>query len=111
MNSSTIITKYAKSSEHICLCSTISICLILIFIFSPINKFIMASTIGKLIILILLAYTMFNNIQFTNTFSRDISMYLANGQSSHVNTNIICSYVFSLFLFVLILSVLRSFFR
>ena len=111
MNSSILVTEYAKSSEHICLCSTISICLILIFIFTPLNNFLMTSRIAKLTISLLLIYTLFNNIKFTNKFSNKINISLANGQWSPVKTNIMCSYVFSGFLFILILSVVRSFFR
>ena len=110
MNSSTIITDYAKSSKHICLCSTISICLILIFMFSPMNNFIMTSAIGKVTILILLAYTLFYNVKLTNIFSSKITPYLDNtDNSSSVKTNIMCSYIFSFFLLILIISVIRSF--
>lgn len=110
MSSSHIINDFAKSSKHICLCSTISICLILIFIFSPLNQFIMTSNIGKAVILILLSFTLLYNVQLTNNFSNKISPYLANTNSYSIKTNITCSYIFSFFLFVLVLSVIRSFF-
>ena len=110
MSSSILVTEYAKSSEHICLCSTISICLILIFIFSPLNTFLMTSRIAKLIILMILIYTLFYNIKFTNIFSNKINVSLANGQWNPIKTNIMCSYIFSFFLFILILSVIRSIF-
>jgi len=112
MNSSSIITDYAKSSKHICLCSTISICLILIFIFSPINNLIMTSVIGKIIVLILLGYTLVYNIRLTNNFSNKITPYLDNtSNSGSIKTNIICSYIFSVFVVMLIISVIRSLFR
>ena len=110
MNNSTLVNGYAKSSEHICLCSTISMCLILIFIFSPLNTFLMTSRIAKLIILMILIYTLFYNIKFTNIFSNKINVSLANGQWNQIKTNIMCSYIFSFFLFILILSVIRSIF-
>ena len=110
MNNSSLISGYAKTNEHICLCSTISICLILIFIFSPLNNFFMTSRIAKLIILILLTYTLFYNIKFTNIFSNKINVSLANGQWNPIKTNIMCSYIFSFFLFILLLSVIRSIF-
>ncbi len=110
MNNSSLVSKYAKSNEHICLCSTISICLILIFIFSPLNRFFMTSLIAKITILIILIYTLFYNIKFTNIFSNKINISLANGQWNPIKTNIICSYIFSFFLFILIISVIRSLF-
>jgi hypothetical protein len=111
MNSSNIITEYAKSSEHICICSTISICLILLFIFSPLNNFLMTSNLAKITILILLIYTLFYNIKFTNNFSNKINISLASGEWNQIKSNLMCSYVFSVVLFVLILSVIRTFFR
>ena len=109
MSNSSIITYYAKSSEHICLCSTVSICLILIFIFTPINNYFLTSIFGKSIILILLAYTLLNNIKLTNDFSNKINTSSISNPDS-ISTNIICSYIFSVFLFILIISVIRSLF-
>jgi hypothetical protein len=110
MDNSNIITNYAKLNEHICLCCTISICLILIFILSPMNNYVMVSVIGKIFILLLLSYTVFYNVYLTNRFSNQINEYLDNNNSISIKTNIICSYIFSLFLFILIVSVIRSFF-
>lgn len=110
MNSSIIISDYAKSSKHICICSTISMCLILIFIFSPMNRFIMTSNIGKGVVLILLSFTLLYNVQLTNIFSNKITPYLADTNSYSIKTNIACSYIFSFFLLILIISVIRSFF-
>ena len=112
MDSSSIITNYAKSSKNICLISTISICLILIFIFSPLNQFIMTSIIGKIVILIILSYAVFQNINITNHFSQKIDTHMKNNNNyNSIRTNIICSYVFSIFLFILVISVLANLFN
>ena len=109
MDSSNIITNYAKSSKHVCLFSTISICLIFIFIFSPLNRFIMTSIFGKLIVLVILSYTLFQNINITNYFSQKIDTHLKNNNNYNtIRANITCSYVFSVFLFILIISVLAN---
>ena len=111
MNHSTIINEYAKSNQHICLCSTVSIILILLFIISPLNNWFMTSLFGKIVILVLLGYTIFYNIKLTNNFSSQLGIYLANGNWSPVKTNIVCSYLFSVFLFILILIVIQSLFK
>ena len=105
------IREYSKSTQHICLCSTISIVLILLFIISPINKWFMTSTFGKFIILILLGYTIFNNIKLTNKFSLQTGVYLANDEWSPIKISIICSNIFSVFLGILILIVIQSFIK
>jgi len=101
------IEDYVKSSENICINSIISIMLIFLFIISPLNKFIMTSLIGKFVILILLGYTLYYNIQLTNKFSNNYNLTLLNGQWNMFKTNLTCSYLFSIFLFVLFISVIR----
>jgi len=72
----------------------------------------MTSVIGKIIVLILLGYTLVYNIRLTNNFSNKITPYLDNtSNSGSVKTNIICSYIFSVFVVILIISVIRSLFR
>ena len=105
------IIEYVKSSENICFYSIISILLIFFFMISPINKFIMTSFIGKVSILLLLGYILYYNIILTNKLKNQLNITLLNGQWNMVKTNLICSYVFSLFLFLLFLSVVRCLFK
>ena len=58
MSHSNNINEYVKSSQHICMSSAVSIILILLFIISPINQFFLTSLFGKMVILILLAFTL-----------------------------------------------------
>ena len=105
------IRNYVKSNQHICMCSTVSIVLIFLFMISPLNKFFMTSIFGKTMILVLLGYTLYYNIQLTNKLSKETNVYLMDSLWNPIKPNIICSWIFSLFLFVLILSVARSFMR
>lgn len=110
MSYSNNINEYVKSSQNICMYSVVSIILILLFIISPINQFFLTSLFGKMVILTLLAYTLYYNITLTNTFSKQLNIYLADGTWDSLKTNVTCSYIFSLFLFVLLLSVIRTLF-
>jgi hypothetical protein len=105
------IIEYVKSSENICFYSIISILLIFFFMISPINKFIMTSFIGKLSILTLLGYILYYNIILTNKLSNQLNISLLNGKWNMIKTNLTCSYIFSLFLFLLFLSVVRCLFK
>ena len=107
MSYSNNIQSYIKSSQHICICSSVSIVLILLFMISPLNQFFMTSIFGKTMILILLGYTLYYNIQLTNKVSKEMNIYLLDNLWSPVKPNIICSWIFSLFLLVLILSIIR----
>ena len=109
--SSTFISEYAKSSENICLYSTISMILIFLFVVSPLNQFLMTSFIGKLLVLVFLVYILFYNVTLTNKFSTKLQIQLANGDWSPIKTNIICSYIFSFCIFILVLSIVRTLFR
>ena len=89
MSSSSIIIEYAKSTQNVCLCISISAFLILLFIMTPLNSFLLSSIFGKVIILTLLGYTVFYNV---------------------TKTNIASSYIFTGFLLVLMLAVLQQLF-
>jgi hypothetical protein len=103
------IKQYAKSNQHICLCTTTSIVLIFLFVISPLNKFFMTSVFGKIAILFLLGYTLYYNIYLTNKLSTQYNIHLLNGSWDQIKTNVSCSHVFSLFLIILILSIVYSF--
>jgi len=103
------ITQYAKSTQNVCIYTTISIILILLFIVSPLNRYFMTSLIGKIAILLLLGYTLYYNITLTNKLSSQYHVYLVDGTWSSMKTNVICSYIFSVCLFILIISILCRF--
>ena len=110
MSYSKNVRDYVESSQSICMYSTLSIVLILLFIISPINKFFLTSLFGKSVILVLLGYTLYYNVILTNKFTNELNIYLADGTWNSIKTNVTCSYLFSLFLFVLFLSVIRTLF-
>lgn len=106
----TPIIEYAKSSQYVCFYSIISMIMIFLFMISPLKKFIMTSFFGKLSILALLGYTLYYNFILTNKLYNQMHIVLMDGTWSTIKANITCSYLFSFFLFVLFLSVLRCFF-
>ena len=104
IDSSTDVTK------KVCLCSFVSIVLIIIFIISPLSSFLMTSSIMKIIILIILGYTIYLNSHQTNMLSLSKNASQTPEIQSQLSTNIICSYVFTLFLGILLIFVIKSFF-
>ena len=107
MSSSSIIIEYAKTTQNVCLCISISAFLIILFIMTPLNSFLLSSIFGKVIILTLLGYTIFYNVTKTNKFAKNFNIDFASGGWDPIKTNIACSYVFTGFLLVLMLAVFQ----
>ena len=103
-NSNSILSEYTVNSKNVCLCTTVAIFLIILFIISPLNNFILVSIPGKLLIAGILAYTLYKNYMVTNKLAQNTIM------SDNLKTNIICSYILSVFILLLFFSVLQSFF-
>jgi hypothetical protein len=107
-------TNYSREdvTKKVCLCSFLSIILIVLFIISPLNTMILTSTFIKIIVVIILGYTIYLNNHQTNILS--LSNKLASENSfeiqSQLSKNIICSYIFTLFLGLLLIFVIKSFF-
>jgi hypothetical protein len=109
-SSSEMIVQYAKSTQNMCICLAISLFLIIVFIMTPLNNFILSSILSKIIILLLLGYIIYYTITKTNKFTNDFNVSLTSGNWNVLKTNIICSYIFSFFLIILMVSIIRQIF-
>ena len=104
------ISLYAAGSKQVCICTTVSIFLILLFIVSPLNRVFMASILGKCAIVLILAFALYKNYTITKSFSSETNTtVMGTGPWTNTKMNITCSYLFSFFIFVLLISVLRKF--
>jgi len=110
MDSELNLNLFTDVTKKVCLCSFVSIFLIILFILSPLSNLIKTSAFMKIIIIILLIYTVYLNIIQTK------SLQNANkkGKSSEIitqfNLNIICSYIYTVFLALLLFFVIKTFF-
>jgi flagellar biosynthesis component FlhA len=107
---STMIIEFAKTTQNVSICLGVSILMIVLFMMTPLNSFLLSSIFGKAVILALLTYTIYYNTSKTIQFSKRFNISLFSGNWDVLKTNILCSYVFSFFLLVLILSVIRRIF-
>jgi hypothetical protein len=101
---------FTNSTKKICLCSATSIFIILLFIISPLSNFIKTSAFMKVVVLILMIYTMYLNNEQTNLLRVASQTSHSEQVKSQLNMNILCSYVFSIFIGLLIIFVIKSFF-
>ena len=97
-------------SKKILICCFISIFLIVLFVISPLVYFFKTSMFMKVIIIIILSYTFYLNI--IQTFQ--MKLYYNNSKTQEItkqlNINILCSYVFTFFIGLLIIFVIKSLF-
>lgn len=101
---------FTETTKKSCLCSTLSILLIVIFIISPFSNFLILSLLMKSIIVLLLSYTIYlNNIQTTYLLNAT-QMNLSEQINSQLSINILCSYIFTFFIGLLIFYTMKSFF-
>lgn len=97
-------------TKNICIYSFISLLLIVIFMLTPLKNYAYATFFIKIIICFILAYSFFlNTIQIKNLFSNNSSSNNTDMYKKYLNANILYSSIFSLFLFVLMCFVLKSF--
>lgn len=101
---------FTDTTKKVCTCSAMSIFLIIVFIISPLSNFFMVSSLMKIITLLLLFYTIYLNIQQTEYLRKASSAKLSGEVSSQLRINIVCSYIFTLFIGLLIIFVLKTFF-
>ena len=100
---------FTDVTKKICMCTFISIILIILFIISPLSKLVKTSAIMKLIILVILVYVIHLNVLQTSTLRNvNVDNHSLNVKSQ-LNINIICSYIFTVFLGLLCIFVIKSF--
>jgi len=104
------LATFTDTTKRACTCSAISIFFIVLFIISPLSSFFITSIFMRIIILLLLIYTIYLNIQQIDYLRNVNKLKLSNDVSSQLNINIVCSYIFTLFIGLLIIFVLKSFF-
>ena len=104
-----ISTLFNDSTKQFCIMTFVSILLILIFVISPISNYHKTSLFMKIIILILLSYTFYLSILQTNKMRKTYNNSKEIEIKKQLNMNIICSYIFLLFIGLMIIFVIKSF--
>ena len=99
---------FTDSTKKLCLCSAISITIVILFVISPLSYFTKSSMFMKMLAFILLSYTIYLNYQQIKIL-RDAAQIAKTEQiQNQLNMNILCSYVFTLFLVLLIVFIAKS---
>jgi hypothetical protein len=81
---------------------------------TPLSKFLLVSTVGKITAVLILSYAFIINTLSAYDVSKklDVSLFsdsnFASNETSNIRTNIICSYIFSMFILLLILMIAKK---
>lgn len=101
---------FTDATKKVCVCSATSIFIIILFVISPLSNFFKTSALMKIVSLVLLAYTLYLNIHQTNMLRSANQIAKTEHVKSQLQLNTLCSYIFSLFIGLLTIFVINSFF-
>lgn len=104
------LTIFTNETKNICMCSAFSIAIIIFFIISPLSNFFKTSLFMKILALIILCYTIYLNTKQSKLLGIAESSSSSENVKSQLKINLICSYVFTVFIGLLIIFVIKSFF-
>ena len=99
----------AFNTKKICLCTFTSILIVVLFVISPLNKYIKTSILMKLIAVGILVYAIYLSYLQTNVLKNNVTSDTIE-MTSQINTNVYCNYVFIVFLCLLLFFLFKSFF-
>jgi hypothetical protein len=108
LTQNTSFSTYAINSKNVYIFTTVAMVIIIIFMITPLNNFFITSIIAQIIVIIILAFALYQNYQNANFLSNATNTSFYNGEWNSIKTNIISSYIFSIFIIVLIFSVIKN---
>lgn len=112
MNSSTPfnLMVFTDSTKNLCICSALSIFIIFIFVISPLCNLVKLSAFMKFVALLLLIYTLYFNHMQTRLLREARQIAHSEQVNAQLGMNILCSYIFTTFIGLLFIYVIKSFF-
>jgi hypothetical protein len=104
------LTVFTDVTKKLCMCLAISIFIIFLFIISPLSILFKTALFMKILVLIILCYTIYLNIIQTKSLNSALLTSHNKEINSQLYINLICSYVFTIFIGLLLIFVIRSLF-
>ena len=102
--------KYANDTKQVSNSTTFALIILFIYLSNPFNKYRTLSTTLLLFTFIILGFALWKNLDITYKFSKSSNISYFDGSWSNIKNNMLCSYVFSFFIIVLIFTVIKSIF-
>ena len=102
------LKEIAFYTKKICLCTFTSILIVVLFVLSPMQKYIKTSLFMKLIAVLVLVYTIYLSVLQISVLQTNLNSD-SEELNSQVNMNVNCNYIFIVFLGLLLFFLLKSF--
>ena len=102
------LTIFTEDTKNICLCTAAAIFIIILFVVSPLSNFFKTSLIMKAIAMRIMVYILFLNYTQTNLLRAASSVAESEAIRAQLDSNIMCSYMFSFFIGLLAIFTLKS---
>ena len=104
------LTIFTNETKKLCICTATAIIIITLFVITPLSNFIKTSFFMKLVSLLIMIYIIYLNYNQIELLRAANSLINTEQVKSQLSINLICSYVFTLFIGLLIIFVIKSFF-
>ena len=101
---------FTDSTKHMCLCSALSIFIIVLFVITPLSYFVKTSIFMKIVSLILILYTIYLSYEQIKVLNDAANIAKTEQIKSQLTMNILCSYIFTFFIGLLGIFVIKSLF-
>ena len=102
------LTIFTEDTKNICLCTAAAIFIIILFVVSPLSNFFKTSLLMKAVAMRLMVYILFLNYTQTNLLRAASSVAESEAIRAQLDSNIMCSYMFSFFIGLLAIFTLKS---
>jgi hypothetical protein len=99
---------FTQETKNICLCTATSIMIIILFVISPLSNFFRTSLIMKILSIGIMLYIIYLNYNQTDLLRSATLVADSELVKSQLNINILCSYVFTFFIGLLIIFVFKN---
>jgi hypothetical protein len=107
---SLITNIFTDSTKKICMCTGVSILLIILFVLSPLSNIFLVSPLMKLVAAATLVYAAYLNSQQTLLLQNAKNTTSSPQLLTQLNINLVCSYTFTVFIGLLAFFTIKSVF-
>ena len=101
---------FTDSTKKMCMCTAVSIFLILLFVLTPLSNIFLLSPLMKIVAAATLVYAIYLNNHQIGLLSAAKNSASAPHITSQLNINLICSYTFTIFIGLLAFYTIKSLF-
>jgi len=102
------LTIFTEDTKNICICTATSIIILILFVISPLSNFFKTSLFMKAVAMIIMLYVLFLNYKQTNLLRTASSVADSESIRAQLDANIMCSYVFTFFIGLLVIFTIKS---